>query len=377
MQVAWRRSAAARPPADDPGDPALIEQLRDEIARHGPVTFARFMEVALFDPARGYYATSTERPTRAGDFLTAPEIHPIFGRVLARRVDGLWRQMGEPDPFTLREYGAGTGTLAIALSEGLTRMGSRLSQVLRYQPVDLPAQVARLEQRLADAGLAERIETSAAAKFVGCAIANEYVDALPVHRVVQEDGRLRELSVDWKDGRFVDVPTNLSDGRLAAWFADAGLELGEGQVAEVNLAMLEWITHLGRELERGAALVLDYGAGAGELYGGSRSTGTVRAFRAQHVSSDALTGVGRQDITAHVDFDALERAGRLAGFGVVDRSRQAEFLLANGLDDAYADARTEADLDWHAALALRAAVRRLIDTSALGGYVVLTLGKGI
>ena len=377
MQVAWRRSTAARPPADDPGDPGLIGQLRDEIARHGPLTFARFMEVALFDSAHGYYATSTERPTRAGDFLTAPEIHPIFGWALARRVDALWRQMGEPDPFTLREYGAGTGTLAIALSEGLARVGSRLSEILRYQPVDLPAQVAVLEGRLAETRLAGRIEAAAEGRFVGCAIANEYVDALPVHRVVQEDGRLRELRVDWKDGRFVDVRSDLSDGRLAGWFTDAGVELGAGQVAEVNLAMLDWIAQVGRELERGAALVLDYGAGAGDLYGASRPTGTVRAFRAQHVSSDALTAVGHQDITAHVDFDALERGARAAGLTVVDRSRQAEFLLANGLDEAYANARTEADQDWSEALALRAAVRRLIDTSGLGGYLVLTLGKGI
>ena len=377
MQVAWRRSAVSRPPTDDAGDPALIEQLREEIALHGPVTFSRFMEVALFDAARGYYATSTERPTREGDFLTAPEIHPIFGWVLARRVEALWRQLGEPGAFTLREYGAGTGTLAIALFEGLTRMGSRLTELLRYQPVDLPGQIARLEHRLAEAGLAERIEAAAQGRFVGCAIANEYVDALPVHRVVQEDGRLRELSVDWQDGRFVVAPTDLSDGRLAAWFADAGVELADGQVAEVNLAMLDWITRLGRELERGAALVLDYGFGADDLYGGSRPTGTVRAFRAQHVSSDALTAVGHQDITAHVDFDALERGGRAAGLTVVDRSRQAEFLLANGLDEAYADARTEADRDWQAALALRAAGGRLIDTSALGGYVVMTFGKGI
>lgn len=375
MRVDWRRSTLPAPPADDPGDPALIEQLREEITLNGPITFARFMEVALYAPGRGYYAASTARPTRAGDFLTAPEMHPIFGRVLARHLDTLWHQLGEPRPFTLREYGAGTGALILALLDGLRRMDSELLAVIHYQPVDLAAQVAQIEQHLANAGLGELLDSSVAGPFVGAAIANEYVDALPVQRVVHRGGRLHELRVGWANGRFVDVPTDVQDDRLSAWISAANVSLADGQVVEVNLAMLDWLKVLGTDLERGAALVLDYGAGETDLLGGSRPTGTLRAFRGQHVSSDVLTAVGHQDITAHVDFDALERGARQAGLIVVERSRQAEFLLANGLEEAYAEARTEADQVWDAAVTLRAAVRRLLDTSALGGYTVVTMAK--
>lgn len=378
MQVAWRRSIPAQPPAEDPGDPALIDQLRTEIARGGPITFARFMEVVLYDPERGYYATSTDRPTRAGDFLTAPEMHPIFGWVLARRIDALWREMGEPATFTLREYGAGSGALALAILDGLRRLDSGLAAALRYQPIDLPAQVARARDTLTGAGYGALLsDGDPAIPFSGAVIANEYLDALPVQRVAYRDGRLRELRVGWDGGRFVDVTTDVADARLEAWIGASDVQLGEGHVVEISLAMADWLLELGAQLERGAALVIDYGAGAAQLYGESRPTGTLRAFRQQHVSSDVLAALGHQDITASVDFDAFERAALEAGFRMDGRVRQAEFLLTNGLEEAYAEARIEADREWSTATALRSAVRRLIDTSALGGYTVATISKGL
>jgi SAM-dependent MidA family methyltransferase len=107
------------PPADDAGEPALVELIRAEIERDGPITFARFMERALYEPGLGYYAVSATRPTRAGDFLTAPELHPIFGLTVARQIDEMWRLMGRPRPFVVREYGAGTGALYLAIVDGL------------------------------------------------------------------------------------------------------------------------------------------------------------------------------------------------------------------------------------------------------------------
>jgi SAM-dependent MidA family methyltransferase len=376
MRVEWRRSEEVAPPVDDPGEPELVERLRSEIEAHGPITFARFMERALYEPGLGYYATSTDRPTRSGDYLTAAELHPIFGHVLARRLDRMWRELGQPSGFTLREYGAGRGSLFLAVLDGLVRIDSELAAAIRYQPFDLPGQQSRIEQRLADAGSTHLLVTDdPASPFSGCAIANEFVDALPVHRVVVQDGVLCEIYVGWSAGQFTEIVGAPSDHRLAESFETAAVKLAEGQRAEVNLAMLDWIARLAEQLERGFVWVIDYGAAAGELYSAARGTGTVRAFRAQHVSSDVLGAVGHQDITAHVDFDALERAARGAGLEVIDRTRQAEFLLANGLDEAYAAERAAADSDWSAALTLRSAVRRLLDPAALGGYGVLTLGK--
>ena len=121
-------------PAEDPGhEPALLSLIRAEIAASGPMTFARFMELALYHPDHGYYASGRRGPGRSGDFLTAPEAHPIFGWALARQLEEAWERLGRPHPFTVRELGAGSGALAAAIADGLGRAASPLRAVLRYR----------------------------------------------------------------------------------------------------------------------------------------------------------------------------------------------------------------------------------------------------
>lgn len=372
------RTTLAPPPEGDPGEPRLVALIREEIGQAGPITFARFMERALYEPELGYYASSADRPTRSGDFLTAPELHPIFGHALARQMDEMWRRLGRPAEFTVREYGAGTGALFLAVLAGLVRLDSGLATAVRYQPRDLPAQRDLIAARLASLGHAELLGTRPdTERVVGCVVANEFLDALPVHRVIQQPDGLHEVLVGWRDDRLVEVVGELTDPRIAAWFSERGIRLDHGRRADVNLAMLDWLAQVGRELERGYVLIIDYGAPANELYGPERSTSTLRAFRGQHVSSDVLGGVGHQDLTAHVDLDALEAGARGAGLDVLGRTRQVDFLLGCGLEAAYADMRAAADSDWEPALALRAAVRRLLDPRALGGYAVIVLGRQV
>ena len=378
MRVEWSREQAPPPDAaNDRSAAALSQSIRDEIAATGPMTFARFMERALYDPGHGYYTASHARPTRRGDFLTAPELHPVFGRTLASQVDELWRRLGQPHEFTLREFGAGSGALFLAIADGLVRMGSALAPAIRYEPVDFARQRALIQERMRAAGRAEQLVTIAQRNepLVGVVIANEYVDALPVHRVIHFQGELREVHVDWRDDQFVEVAGPLTDERLALWFADAGVELAHNQRAEVNLAMLDWIEELATHIVRGYVMVIDYGSGADDLYGPTRPTGTIRAFSGQRVSSDVLSGPGTRDITSHVDFDALERRARACGFELAGRRRSNEFLIACGLDDAYQQARSESDHDWDAATQLRSAIQRLLDPNALGSYLVEMLAK--
>lgn len=339
------RSPLTAPPPDDPGEPRLVEAILAEINERGPMTFARFMERALYEPGLGYYATSRERTTRSGDFLTAPELHPIFGQTVARQIKRMWERLGRPTDFTVREYGAGRGTLAQALPAGI-----------KYEPIEFDT---------------PRPPTP----FVGVVLANEFLDALPVHRVMGRAGGLRELKIGRSEGRLVEVETEPSDSRLAEWFDRRRIKLADGQRAEVNLAMLDWLAEVGRDLERGYVLIFDYGLPATELYGLDRATGTLRAFRGQHVSSDVLGAVGHQDITAHVDVDALEDGARRAGLEVVQRTRQAEFLLGNGLDEVYRAMRDAADAQWDSALTLRAAITRLLDPRGMGGFAVEILGR--
>ncbi len=340
----------------------LVERIRAEIAAAGPITFARFMERALYEPDLGYYATTHDRPTLAGDFLTAPELHPIFGWAVANQIDEMWRRLGEPPDFMLREYGAGRGTLGRTIADGLARAGSPLASRLRYEPIDIEASV---------------LTTGADAGYTGVVLANEFLDALPVHRLIGYQGRLREIYVTWTEGRFAEVVGDLSDRRLENWFDGDQTALADGQRAEACLGVGEWLASVSMELARGYVLLIDYGLSRQELLSAERARGTLRAFRGQHVSSDLLSGVGRQDITAHVDLEALERGARNAGFEFIGRTTQAEFLMGAGLDPIYQAARDEADQNWAAATLLRSAVRRLLDPRQMGGYAVVVLGRGV
>jgi SAM-dependent MidA family methyltransferase len=211
--------------------------------------------------------------------------------------------------------------------------------------------------------------------MIGCVLGNEFLDALPVHRVVRRDGVLQELYVDWSEGHFVGARGELTDGRLANRVGTPGLH--EGQVAEVNLRQADWLSEVASELERGYVLLIDYGMPAVKLRAPGRESGTIRAFRGQHVSSDVMSGVGHQDITAHVDLDALAADAHAAGFEVLGRTTQADFLMGCGFDEIYQAAKAEADHDWSPALELRSAVRRLLDTQHMGAYAVVVLGKQV
>lgn len=347
MRIEPVRSPLKAPPTDDAGEPRLIEAIRAEIDERGPITFARFMERALYEPGLGYYATSRERTTRSGDFLTAPELHPIFGQTVARWVESARQRLGQPTDFKVREYGAGRGTL-----------GRALPQRMAYEPVEFG-------------------DVRPGGAFSGVVLANEFLDALPVHRVIAREDGLRELMVGWSDGGFVEVEADLSDRKLATWFDDRHIRLQPGNVADVNLAMIDWLAEISRDLQRGYVLILDYGKPAELLYGPERPTSTLRAFRGQHVSNDVLGAVGHQDLTATIDLDALESGAGEAGLEVLSRTRQAEFLLSSGLDEVYRAARDAADTDWDAALTLRSAVARLLDPGGMGGFAVVILGKGV
>src|SRR5439155_2480091 len=194
------------------GDPVLVEKLRAEIAENGPITFARFMAVALGDPERGYYAVSDARPTRSGDYLSAPELHPVFGAIIARVLDEAWRALERPDRFLVREYGAGNGHLVLDTLAGLRAIDSGLLERLRYEAVEIvERRAAMLEERLEAAGFGHVVQARGAGErpVVGCVLANEFLDALPVHRLGRSGGLLREVYVGWTDdggGRFVDSP---------------------------------------------------------------------------------------------------------------------------------------------------------------------------
>jgi SAM-dependent MidA family methyltransferase len=362
VSIAPRPANISSPPPD-PGDPRLIDLIRSEIETSGPITFERFMERALYEPGLGYYAVSSHRPTREGDFLTAPELHPIFGWAIATQVHEMWERLGKPNGFVLREFGAGSGALGRDITDGLGRLKSDLANSIRYEPIEVEGRMTSGAQT--------------AAPMVGCVIGNEFLDALPVHRLVMTDAGLREIYVDWRNDRFVEVAGEISDTDLAARVPADGERIPVGHQIEVGLRMADWLNGLSTQIEHGYVLLIDYGLPRAQLLAPERASGTIRAFRGQHVSGDVLGGVGRQDITAHVDLDALDTDAREVGFTHLGRTTQARFLMGCGLDEIYRRAKEAADQDWTSALELRSAVRRLLDPLHMGGYAVVGLGKGL
>ena len=341
--------------AEDPrwaaSESRLVEAIRDEIlaAPDGRITFARFMERALTEPDLGYYATSELRPTRAGDFLTAPELHPFFGRCLGRLVNAAW-EASASSPFRVLEYGGGRGTLRTDATAGL---GFHVA----WSRADLP-------HRSDDEG------TSA-----DLVIANEYLDALPVHRLVQQE-RLWEAFVGWENGWFSEILAEPSTPELAARLAADSVELRPGQRAEVCLDAPRWLgTVAARLVPGGVVLVIDYGHDAAELYGPRRMAGTLLTYRGHEVGDDPFEAVGRTDLTAHVDITALERAAEDAGLVLIGSATQGPFLARLGLGELLAELGRRPGTDPAVYMEARASVARLLDPRQLGGFRVLAWAR--
>jgi SAM-dependent MidA family methyltransferase len=353
------------------------------------IAFARFMDLALNHPELGYYRSELDRPTREGDFLTAPETHPIFGWTMARRLEAAWDELDRPPDFRLVEYGAGSGTLALTTLEGFRRHGrADLLETVRYAPVESnPHRLDDLVRRFETAGLAGLLDVpgpdltaGGTASFgpvpvSGVLLANEFLDALPVHRVLVRDGSLQELFVVEREGGLGLVAGEPSTPELAARLADDAVSLGEGQVAEICLTLGPWLAEAAARLARGHVLILDYGFEAAELYGPRHLAGTLLGYRGHRVVDDPLADPGSVDLTAHVDFTAVARLAERHGLRTVASEPQPAFLMAAGLEAEWEAVRTDPDLDAAGYMAARSAVVRLLDPHHLGRFRVVTLTK--
>ncbi len=359
----------------------VFEALADLIGRQGPLTFAQYMAFVLYDPVWGYYTADRPRVGDRGDYYTSPAVHPVFGHLLARQAADVWAGLGRPDEFVIVDLGGGRGHLAASLLAGLSRDWPELYARTRYFLVDFEPNLRAAHRRLvAEPGdpvaRVEFITEPPAEPFAGLVVANEFFDALPVHIVVNRDGRLQEVYVGWADGP-VEIEGEPSDRRLAAYFDRVGVRLPEGARAEVCLEALTWVRRVGRLLRAGLFLIIDYGYAAAELYSGRFPRGTLMCYFRGGYHEDPYRFPGEQDITAHVDFTGLAIAGREAGLEVLGLITQARFLRNLGIED-YIRALDRATFDdpesYQRNLTL---IRSLIQPGGLGSFKVLFLARGL
>lgn len=348
---------ANKPPLDLPPPGAEAEahsaRLRELIvaeiaAAGGAISFARFMELALYAPGLGYYSAGAQKFGAAGDFITAPELSPLFARCVARQCAQVLRGLGQGDVL---EAGAGSGALAADILAALAELDSLPEH---YFILELSADLRERQQRL----LRERapqwwsrvvwLERLPAAPFRGVVLANELLDALPVHLFTFTEAGPEELLVGETGGTLQWRTAPLSDPRLRARI-DAIRQEGEedlpaGYTSEINLAAEAWLSSMADVVEMGAILLIDYGFPRREYYHPQRTGGTLMCHYRHRAHGDPLILPGLQDITAHVDFTALAEAALEVDLTVAGYTTQGAFLLATGITEQLAAVEAEEQL---------------------------------
>ena len=357
----------------------LAELLADRIRRFGPITFANYMRECLYHPVHGYY--SKVEAKRFADYYTSVDVHPIFARLLARQFAEMWESLGRPAEFVLVEAGAGVGRFASQVLDFCEAKLAAFYGALRYVAVERSA--ARREQatmhakRHAAAGHFASSAEVPARIAAGCFFSNELVDALPVHRVVMDSGVMKEVFADFRDGKFVDVVALVSTCAISGYFAAQGIGLIEGQHAEAGLEACDWISEIGRRLERGYVLTIDYGHPAADLFDDHHMRGTLLAYQNHRASEEFYASPGEQDLTAHVNFTALELWGKRSGLETAGFTSQRAFLLALGQGNEFADLYDEGQSEAERTKA-RLQLKTLIHPEGMGErFQVLVQRKGV
>ncbi len=358
--------------------------IRDEIAAAGgALNFARYMELALYAPGLGYYSAGAAKFGAAGDFVTAPELGGVFARCLARAVAPALRAAGDPSDCDILEPGPGSGALAVDLLLELERLDALPA---RYRLLERSADLRERQHKTIArhaAHLLERVEWLDAPPrepWRGVLVANEVIDALPVRLFALRDKGIFERKVGVNDeGNFVwrEVAGDSALHASVNAALGAAIEmLPRPYISEVCTLLAPWLAEIARTLERGSVLLIDYGYAQGDYYHPQRNAGTLRCHYRHRAHNDPLILTGVQDITAWVDFDALARAGAAAGLTIAAHGTQAEFLIAHGLEEVFAQAHAQAP-DEGARYALAQQVKRLTLPGEMGErFRVMELQRG-
>jgi SAM-dependent MidA family methyltransferase len=377
--------------------------LADRIHRAGPVPFSTFVEAALYDPETGFFATGRGAGRAGGDFVTSPEVGPLFGACVARALDQWWHELGDPDPFVVMEAGAGSGRLC----REVLRAGPACLPALRYVLVERSAELREAQRErltvepfehalgpsspdLSDGGMPMPVEGSGpivsaleelpALTVDGVVIANELLDNLPFDLVERDATGWLEIRVGvTQAGAFYEAPIRASE-EIVSWLAD--LDAPVGARLPVQREIEAWVDGCATRLRRGAVLLIDYAADLDDMV--ERGNEWLRTYRDHARGLDPLVDPGTQDITTDVLLPTLRRDARRAGFTIATESSQADWLRSVGIDELVAEGRAQ----WEAgaargdleALAGRSRITEaaaLTDPAGLGAHTVIVLTKNL
>jgi SAM-dependent MidA family methyltransferase len=338
--------------------------IRDAISKHGRITFAEFMRLALYGPG-GYY-TSGSPISAAGDYFTSPSAHPAFGALIAVQLREMWQHLGTPDTFTVVEAAAGNGGLAADITEYAATLDKEFASALDYKALDIAPPT---RQHYPVSPLDHR-----PTRITGCLLSNELLDAMPVHRFEIRDGSIQEIFVGLEDGRFVEIPGTPSVPEILTRVQPFLPVLPDGYRGEVNTGLAGWAALQAKMLDTGWLLAIDYGFDRHTLYKPERVAGSLRCYNQHTLGQDPLRDIGRQDITAHVDFTAVDESLKSNGFNQAGTVTQRDFLVNLGMTSLMHKLQ-EATMTLSARRKQEAGTQSLVDPAGMGGFLVAAYGR--
>jgi len=341
----------------------LVQHVQSEIGKSGGwISFARYMELVLYTPGLGYYSGGSAKFGGAGDFVTAPQISPLFGRVLARQFAEVLKQTGGG----VLELGAGTGLLAGQILGELRALGIEAP----YSILEVSGELRARQQATLD-GHPVNWRDVLPEKFTGIIFGNEVLDALPVHLVRWTENGPMERGVASVEDRFLWLDRLIADPALLE--KAQSLDLPAGYVSEINLAAPALVKSLAERFESGLLLFIDYGFGRSEYYHPQRHMGTLRAHYRHHALDDPFYLPGLCDLTAHVDFTSIADAGFDSGLDICGYTTQANFLMAGGITQLLAESPPDSAGNY---LPLSTGVQKLLSPAEMGElFKVIGMGR--
>ena len=363
----------------------IIEQIQS--APDQRIPFVSYMDLALYHPDHGYYTTKASILGPTGDFITSPHLGHDFGELLAIQFADMWKSLGQPTPFHLVEMGAGQGLIAADVLAYLQQQYPNCYAALKYIIIEKsPALRARQQEYLTDPKVTWT-NLDELSPITGCFFSNELVDAFPVHIVEKYNNQLQEVYVTVKNNTLQETLGPLSTEKLTQYFDLVDIDLmtddyPDGYRTEVNLAALDWLDMAASLIDQGFLLTIDYGHTAQRYYSPARHKGTLKCYYQHRHHDDAYTNIGQQDLTAHVDFTALQQQGNNLGLTPVGYTQQGVFLMALGLGDRFANLTqsiTPGTNSFNQLIQRRQSLHQLMDMSpmGLGTFGVLVQSKGV